>query len=173
MSDEIEDFIRRAAERRKQQQGQAQGQRRPQPPRATPPVQPPARPRTLATPISQPAVVEAEVIPAEVIEHVSSYVTTHLDTRQFGERASHLGEQTALADDRLEARLHQKFDHQVGRLTKGSVNEVADIPDPVAGMLQTSSPSSTARESLVAMLRSPQSIRNAIIMNEILSRREF
>lgn len=169
MPDDIEDFIRRAAERRKQQQQGQPAQRKP----AERPAAPvPAQPRVpLAAPLKPAPVVEAEIVSAEVVEHVSSHVATHLSTTQFDQRAAQLGEETALADDRLEARLHQKFDHQLGRLTPTSVTNTA-MPGAATTserptMLHVISPG-----SLVEMLRSPQQIRNAIILSEILARPE-
>jgi hypothetical protein len=178
MADEIEEFIRRAAERRKQQaQGQQPARRPPaqQPAAQKPPAQrPPAPPKPrppLAPPMSPRPVVEAEVVSAELAEHVSSHVASHLDTHQFAERAAHLGEETALSDDRLEARLHQKFDHRVGRLTKTSLNQVEDIPDP--GQRLAAAPAvSLSPQALVQMLQSPQQLRGAIILKEVLDRPE-
>lgn len=165
MADEIEEFIRRAAERRKQQ-----GQRKPPPKAPPPPVRPPAAPPTIAnkprTPLAStlfgPPVVEAEIVSAQVVDEVSAHVASHLSTQQFTERASHLGEETALADDRLEAHLHQKFDHQLGTLTRSTMSAPATV---TSGPAPTLSPS-----AVVEMLRSPQQIRNAIILSEVLAR---
>lgn len=165
MSDEIEEFIRRAAERRKQTQGQ--GQRKPatRPQESQPqPAQQRPRPR-----LAQPEVVEAEIVSAEVVEHVSGYVAQHLSSQQFTERASHLGEETALADDKMEAHLHQKFDHQIGRLAPSTLDKQSAAA--TAGAAPTVSYISSSAD-LANLLRSPQSIRNAIILSEILNRPE-
>ncbi len=158
MSDEIEEFIRRAAERRKQSQGQRKPETRPQ-------SQSPSRPRSLP----QQDVVEAEIVSAEVVEHVSSSVAQHLSNRQFADRASHLGEETALADDKLEAHLHQKFDHQIGRLGKSTLKD-QDLGETAGSAATVGYVSSS--QVLADLLRSPQSIRNAIILKEILDRPE-
>jgi hypothetical protein len=175
MNDEIEEFIRRAAERRKQQGGQRPPPK-PKPAQAppqTPPQQPSSSRPPLARPVARPPVVEAEVVSAELAEHVSSHVASHIDTREFSERASHFGEQTALADDRLEARLHRKFDHAIGRLTTSSIAQVEDIPDPGIRPAGETAVRPASPDILRQMLQSPQHVRNAIIMSEIFRRPEW
>ncbi len=79
-----------------------------------------------------------------------------IGSRSFGQRISHLGERVADADDRLEARLEGAFDHSVGSLS----HQNSPQPEP---------PSSTAA-AIARMLDSPENVRQAIILNEILRR---
>ena len=65
----------------------------------------------------------------------------------------HLAQVVDQADERMAARLHDKFDHQVGRLGQEVVSQEEDI----------------ALASKLAMLLSqPQSLRQAIILTEVL-----
>jgi len=127
----------------------------PRPPRTAPqPPQPrPARP---AQP--KPVIVIAEQVPART-EDISAHVATHLDSRQFEQRASHLGERVGLADDNLEAHLHQVFDHNVGSMgVPGQV--VQSTEDAAAAAIQS---------DIMDAFRDADSMRRAIILNEILS----
>jgi hypothetical protein len=133
MSNEIEEFLKRAAQRRTS--------------RKPPEIQ----------------LIEPEVIEAEVIE---SQTSQHLAHSDFARRASQLGEEVGLADEHLEAHLHEKFGHRLGRLAKK--------PRPIP---QQPAPSATPRPPIAAlsvaeMLRNPQSLRNAIVLREILDRPE-
>jgi hypothetical protein len=159
MSDEIDDFIRRAAERRRQQ-----GQRRTQRPQqgqgqGKPAAQRPRPPR--------PSVTDAEIVSAEVVEETSRPESRPLTRQDFDQRAAKLGEETAQADDRLEARLHQTFDHEIGTLHHAGTPQATDTASKVTPTF--------AHEmliSLVSALRSPQQVRQAIILGDILQRPE-
>ena len=152
MSDEIEAFLRRAAARRQQRQG-GQQQR---------PAAPP--PRTLVPEIQiiEPA-AEAEIVEAQPVRE-RTVGGQHLDTGDFAERASHMGERVGQADDKMEAHLQQVFDHKVGRLASSRKSDLQPQPATTA----TPTPG-TASSDIAAMLRSPQSIRQAIILSEILA----
>jgi hypothetical protein len=89
---------------------------------------------------------------------VSSHVATHLDSSSFDERAAQLGEKVDLADDNLEAHIHQVFDHQVGNLATST------------GVVREQAPAHLT-EAVYDMLDSPQDLRQAIILAEILSPR--
>jgi hypothetical protein len=156
MSDEIEDFIRRAAERRKQQT---------QAPSRRPPAQ--QVPRAPLTP--PPQVVEAEIVSAELLDEVSQSVASHINTAKFDERTAHLGEDAAMADDRMEARLQKKFDHQVGRLASMPSQEPArSSPTPPVSATGPVTTRELHPSLIAAALRTPQTVRQAIILGEIL-----
>jgi len=82
-----------------------------------------------------------------------------LGTRSLGTQA--LGTQVATADDRLELRLHEKFDHTVGRL------EHRDIPE------DDQHKKVDMAAEIAQMLRSPEGMRQLIVANEILRRPEW
>lgn len=111
----------------------------------------------------EPEIVEDVMVvgPAAALsQHVSSY----MDSSKFRESASHLGEQVGLADDRLEAHLHQAFAHQVGNLA-GQANEVERGGAAVVHTVVSGA-------QLSAMLRDPAMFRHAIVLNEIFTRPE-
>jgi hypothetical protein len=178
MKDEVEEFLRRVAQLRAQAEAQARAQQqRPgfQPPpapsqRQAPPQRqtPPARlvPAQEEVVYLEPA--EAEVVDAELAElgdSVGRHVTQHLrGDQEITAHTRQLGAEVDLADDKLEARLHQTFDHQVGHLRK-TASDTAAIEHPKAA------PDVTMAE-IRTMLSTPASIRDAIVMAEILRRPE-
>lgn len=151
LEDEIGDFLRRAAKRRGAERAGAP----PPPPEA--------------------AAVEAEIVPErpvgdEVREHVGKY----LNSGKFRRRSSRLGRDLAGTDERLEQHLHQVFDHQVSRLA-GRAGEVAQTPgvlEPTETEDRLGELPSTAAVGLAAMLSSGESLRQAIVISEILQRPE-
>jgi hypothetical protein len=170
MRDEVEEFLKRVAQMRAQAEAQARGQQ--QRPAARPAAPPPRQPsRLVPAPqtidVMQPA--EAEVIDAELADsgdRVARHVAQHLRGREeIAEHTRRLGEEVDLADDKLEARLHQVFDHQVGRLKMSAT-------DAPAAAASDAVRSGFTSDSIVRMLLSPDNIRNAIILGEILRRPE-
>jgi len=176
MKDEVEDFLRRVAQMRASAEAQArasgQGGPRPAPPKPAPKpprIPPPARltPTPQVDAYAQP--VEPEVVTAELAEsgdRVGRRVSDDLrGTEQIAEHTRHLGEEVDAADSKMQAHLHQVFDHQLGRLKSSSVE---------TALVETAK---TAPELslglIVRMLRSPGSVRDAIVMSEILRRPEW
>lgn len=152
--DDIEKFLRNAAARRKQQQPQ----------QPAPPVQQqPMRPqRPAEVQYVEPEIVEPEILSGDsVAEHVSQ----HIANTSFAERAFHLGEEVGLADEHLEERLEGTFDHAVGSLQDTSVGVQGDE----AKATRTNRPPVQPGD-IAQLLASPQNIRQAIILNEILRR---
>jgi len=147
VEDEIGDFLRRAAERR----GGAPA--------------PQALPRA-NIPVAAEAVEEP--MGGQLREHVGEY----LDSSKFERRASELGDEVSQADEMTQQRLHQKFDHEVSRLA-GRPGESAE-PLRAVGVLEpedrTGEFPPTAAVGVAAMLRDVESIRQAIIISEILNR---
>jgi hypothetical protein len=95
---------------------------------------------------------------------VSEYVQRHLDTRDFQQRASAITK-VDQADEQLEQRLHQHFDHQVG--TIGGQAEAKQI---AAAASAAATATKVTAGGVYAMLKDPNSLRNAIILQEILRR---
>ncbi len=154
VDDEIADFLRRATQRRG---GEA----------AAPPQ--PAGPPAMAE-IVEPEVIGQQPVGGRVGRHVGQY----LDAGEFERRAGRLGDEVAHADDQIEQRLHQVFDHEVSRLA-GVPGESAEAP-LVAEALHPEDRvgqfPSTAAAGLPVLLSNAQNIRQAIIVNEILQRPE-
>ncbi|HZN32599.1 MAG TPA: hypothetical protein VFB80_02230 [Pirellulaceae bacterium] len=170
MPDEVEEFLRRVAQMRAQAEAQARAQQqRPKPQPAPPPPRPAAPPPPARlVPARQEMVplepVEVEIVDAELAEigdSVGRHVTQHLrGTEEIAEHTRHLGEEVDQADDKLESHLHQVFDHQLGKLKKtASTTAAAPYDSPASDMSE-----------LLQMLRSPKSVRDAIVMAEVLRR---
>jgi hypothetical protein len=178
MRDEVEEFLKRVAQMRQQAEAQAKAQQ--QRPKPTQPAAPPAQQR--AVPPPRPAPPQRLVPPPQDIKYVEPVEVVEAElsdrTEGFNRRVAHdlrgseeiaqhtrqLGAEVDLADDKLAAHLHQTFDHELGRLKK-TASETAAIAH--------ASPSSDVTVSeLLQALRSPESIRDAIIMAEVLRRPE-
>ncbi|MDZ4781151.1 MAG: hypothetical protein SGJ19_12930 [Planctomycetia bacterium] len=159
--EDVQDFLRRAAEQR-----QREAQRAAQPPKpkqqrpATPkkaPAQTPKKPRQLAKPLS------AEVVAEPMRERsVGEHVQKHLDSSQFQQRSSHLS-QVAEAPSQIGSHLQHVFDHQVGRLTTGTESD--DDPATEGAAVPV-----TAAAAIARMLSQPESAKQAFILGEIFRR---
>lgn len=162
MAGDIEDFLRRAAQRREQKPAPVQRQPAPQQPA-------PRQPQRLVEPeiVEEIQIIEPDILRGETVaEHVSG----HIQTAGFEERLSHLGEDVDHSDDRMEAHLHDVFEHDLGQLgAKTSIAEESTLDDdspPPKG------PARLSTADVLAMLSQPDSIRQAIILTEILNRPE-
>jgi len=161
---EIEEFLKRAAAMRaRQQQGAQPTAARP----SAPPPPPSAPPLSARLPTS--IVQDAEVIEAEEVtgDDVANYVTRHLDSGLFKQRAAQLGSEIKSADEAIEAHLHQTFEHRLGQLG-GSTARADDssLDDDETAAAAAKAPATT---SFADLLRSPQNLRNAIILSEIFN----
>lgn len=167
--DEIQQFLREAADRRGGA-GPQQAQRVGPPPAAPRRPAPGGWPQR---PAETPVVLEPiETVPepASVAEHVRQQVPG----QQFGGLSSDVGRRLVRTDEVVEEHVHEVFDHQVGRLegTPGesayaSQAEEAETPeDRITALPQT------AAAGLAAMLAEPTSLRQAIVLTEILQRPE-
>ena len=164
MRDEVEEFLRRAAARR----AQAEAKRREQQQQAAQPAPPPQQRQPL---VQRPIAIQTEplveIVEAEVADtssRFSSSVSQNLrGTTEIARHASSLGAEVDQADDKLEARLHKTFDHQLGQLKDTTTAA------PVKEAMQTSD-ALLASMNLTRLLSNSQSIRNAIILSEVLNR---
>ncbi len=164
MARDIEEFLRKAAERRKQQQNQGGGapaptnqqSRPPAPPRPQPPR---PQPRQEFIPTN-----EIEVI-APRGESIQDHVRRHINTNDITQHARQLGEEVALADDKIDAHIHQKFDQGLGTLASGR--------DPYAQDSNNTMNRDLGQHDLLDLLREPKTLRQAILVSEILKRPNF
>ena len=112
---------------------------------------------------------ELEIVDAEPVdEDVASHVQHHIDTHDISDHVSHLGEQVGQADEKLASHLHSKFDHKVGQMDQ-SEGFAGGETGPVEPIAPDAGGKGVSVDSIVQMLRSPQSIRQAIILSEILN----
>ena len=154
---ELEDFLRRAAGG-----GGQQPARRPPP---APPARPQPRPRP---PVARPVVAEPVVAEAaddlEIIESVADHMSHSQAKSRF---PSQLSSSSDESDN-----VSRKFDQPMGQF--GSTQEKAHAaalvePEANAAEIVESMPP-TAAAGLSAMLASPTSLRQAILLKEILER---
>ena len=143
MSNDIEAFLRRAAQRRV-------GRKPPDIEILEPEILEPEQPLVADT--------------VSAIDAVASHVAQRMDTDEFDKRASHLGQRVGLADDAMEAHLHEKFDHRLGRLADTSG----------AGATKGATKGATAIDAakVAQLLRTPNGLKQAIILSELLNRPE-
>ncbi|MFV2069743.1 MAG: hypothetical protein ACC645_22485 [Pirellulales bacterium] len=166
LTQEIESFLRRAAERR-------QGK----PPADVEVLVPPTpveRRRVRPTRPVRAEVVAAELVQSRPVEtltsrhEVAEHVRQHLDTDAVTDHATRLGEEVGLADDKLDARLRKKFDHQLGNLRQqDSMMNPYARRDEVA---TTTSRSALTAATLAEILGNPHTAQQAVILSEILRR---
>ena len=165
-SNEIEDFLKRTAKARNLERSRParQPQMRPQQGRSSQ-----ARP-----PVEKP--VQAEVVAdGPGGGKIGKQVEKDLDTREFDQRETRLGSEVAAADKQIDERLHQVFDHHVSKLEL-LPGEAATAPAPVVPLELTEQSlldiPATFATGLTDLLADPDSVRQAIVMNEILHRPE-
>lgn len=185
---EVEEFLRRVGEDKETEKKNPQTERRQPPQRAERqprieildeasgfdlderPKQTRRKPRSERTkqpkrqPKREPVKAATLVGSIDQGDSVADYVAEHLKRGEFEERASHLGEEVAQTDERLEARLHQKFDHRLGSLSaRRQAREAADLK-------KQKPKNSTVADGLFDILSTPQGVQQAVILNEVLSR---
>jgi hypothetical protein len=162
VEDEVEAFLRRAAQARAGQPAQAP--QRPQRAAVGGRLEQaaPAARSTARRPPPLPAAA-VEVVGERSVggEGVADHVARHLDSSTFTERAAHLTHLDQ-ADEQMEARIHQSLDHHLGQLA----------PQESAVAMSAAGPSgqAVAVVGLGAFLANPQNLRNAFIMNEVFRR---
>jgi hypothetical protein len=150
-----------------QQPPVAYGQARPTPPRMTSAPQSLSQQQAYSHPSMAQTVVAAEL--AEAPDRVAASVAAHLrGAQQIGEHTAHLSDRVDAADDVMDARMHQTFDHQVGRLKK-----TTEATAQVARLDANATAAVVAKATVLGiahMLQSPENIRSAIILNEVFNR---
>lgn len=177
LSDEIDKFLRRMTQDGGEEAAEVE---------VLEPAEP-ARPAPQQRPLAAPVPVEVvdvkplhEPLTEELVEHVQQ----HIGASSFDEEVASLGQVTGHADERLESRLHHKFDHRVGSLADDQITQVADSINEqeyqdfhdmptAADKRQLAQAVSASQVSPVSeIFGSPESIRRAIIINEIFRRPE-
>ncbi len=158
---EIEDFLRRAKTQRGGRAPVDVEVVQPRPPRAG--TQRPVQPQ-----------VDMEIVNADMVpdERLESRVTSSINTSDFDRRADRLGDHVEQSDDAMEARLHATFDHDLGGLFgKDSTLATAGVtpaPEEDTDRAAETRATNAVAGRLVDRLRSPQGMRDAIVLREIL-----
>jgi hypothetical protein len=169
LGDEIADFLRRAAKnvQEMQQQRPPQGRQRqaaaqPRPAQnRVPSPRPPVSQR-------QPSPVQAEIVESArrpVGQGLQQKVAKDIDTSDIVQRVRQLGEETRQATAKLEKGVKDTFDHRLGTL---AVQSAATAQKPANTPSQPLP--ATAAAGFAAMLADAESLKNAIIINEIIQR---
>ncbi len=161
MPDDLEAFLRKAAEQRLARKRRAKGAAQP----ATPPVAQPAK--KAPPPQSQPVVatpVSPERLPSGTgaQESVGEHVAHHIQSEKIAESARQLGDRVRKEEEAFESRLESVFDHQVGTLS-GERTEATRIGE------KSDKQKAAARSFLTDLFQNKDQLRKAIVLREILS----
>jgi len=114
-------------------------------------------PRRVKSPPPKPAPRQPH---ESVAQHVAHQVSAA--TQEFREEVADLGQRVKRADEQFDEQLHQKFDHTLGSL--------ADRAAVGTGGKQQLDKATTPAAQIAAMLTSPEGVRQAVLLNEILRR---
>lgn len=160
MSD-LEDFLRKAAERRKQK---VQGNASPSKPRPRPPSPPPVPPPQRREPLIADSDYERQMQAQPLSPHSIGQLRSNLP------KQNHLAEVVDQADERMVDHVNQVFVHEVGHLAQGvKANEQQTVTD-VETRVQRS-PENIVGKEVLKYLSNPQTIRAAFIASEIFQRK--
>ncbi|MGD0517203.1 MAG: hypothetical protein ABSA26_06665 [Thermoguttaceae bacterium] len=158
VKEEIDEFLRRAAQKKQSQSAPADPVRRISQPTAT---------------LAQ----RAEPLQAEVIRErpvggaVSAHVKKYLDEKEFDERASKLGGDVAAADTKIKRHLKEVFGHGISKLAAKPGETAASPNIKPTDFFQDELPAlPAAGAGLAALLNNIDNLRQAIVVNEILQR---
>ena len=167
MADDLDDFLKQAAQRRQQRQQQRTNR---------PPIVQPAPEPTRSPPT--PRLQQTEPMPtARVVEDSKPYQATVGNLSSSLPSAS-LSGSVGQTGERLQSHIQQVFQHEISSLRQSEPKSPAkkkakkeqrlqETPATPAEVQPTSKVSSA---SLVAQFRDPQSLRMAIIAHEIMKR---
>jgi hypothetical protein len=150
---EIEQFLKRANERRGEKPGRQKQARQQSPPKAPLPSEKKAR---------APEPVAAQ---RRGFDSIAESVQQHLGSRTFDQREQRLADDVVRAEQELSQHVEQAFTHRLGTLGSG---ETAVTPIDAA-VAPTSDSTSMAR-AVAGLLVNQQSLRQAVLLKEILER---
>ncbi len=100
-------------------------------------------------------------------ESVSEHVSRHLDTNRISEKSRQLGQRITSVHDQVDAEVHRHLDHDIS-----VVDDTPTITDDPRTSVKGARTSRAAVE-LLQMLSQPKTIRQAILISEILNRPSF
>jgi hypothetical protein len=122
---------------------------------------------------------DEEIIDAEIVEtvkpsatditvgeSVAGHVAHHLDPTTMAQRGARLGRQIDTADERMDARLRGVFEHRLGDLGAPTGKPAESTLDD--DRAQAAAP--RRGSEIVAILRSPRTLRHMVILREIIDR---
>jgi hypothetical protein len=94
-------------------------------------------------------------------ESVGTHVSQHMSTADITEHASKLGLEVSNADEKMTAHLQERFQHQLGAFQQSQ--------QPT----ETRRTRGSAAAEIAQLMKSPQGVRQAVIVSEILRRPDF
>ncbi len=154
---EIEQFLKRANERRAEKQRRAAERRQPQTPAR------PERRHVVETPI------DAEPSDRHEYESVAASVQQHFGSRTFEEREEHLADDIARADQEMEQHVSDAFRHRLGSLQSDSLADEQASKSDDRKTTPDANRAAAAR-AVAGLLVNQQSLRQAVLLKEILER---
>ncbi len=178
VASEIDEFLRRAAQRRANPQA-AQPRPLAGQPAAVGPIRPQPQPARAEAAQAEP--VRAELVAGRPVGgEVSAHVKTYLDSEKFESRAGELGQEVVQTVSReIDQHLRQVFDHSVSRLAAEPGEAAAAPAVEPSGELPAAVPAESSEElfpttamDLAALLSSADLVRQAIVLNEMFRRPE-
>jgi hypothetical protein len=114
----------------------------------------------------EPPLVEADPVTGD---DIAEQVERYLDPKRVSSRAERFGEEVALADDHLEAHQRELFGQGPrGGLAAKKLGTATAAPP----MASAAAPSGIAQD-VASLMRSPQNLRAAFLLGEILRRPEW
>ena len=163
---EIEQFLRRADQRRGNRPQQKRPAQQQQPPKAPPK----SAPRSLAREADNSGPIAAEALGDRGLSSVAASVEQHMGSRGFAQRAEHLADDMARGNQQMEEHLQKSFNRKVGTLDSTTQGRIATPLTDTAAQADTG-PQSQA-SALAELLSNAQGVRQAMILSEILERPE-
>jgi hypothetical protein len=164
MSNDLERFLQKAAERLKEKMQQQESSQRP-------PSTPPRQRAPIGT-SSGPEVVEATIVnPRSLGDNPLSSIDTRPSVAT--ERPQHLAKDISQTDERMEGRMQQVFEHSVSRLpnASGALQQNAGrSPDQTDQAIEVNRRDRMSSPFL-RMLRKPATLRAAFVASEIFRRK--
>jgi hypothetical protein len=177
-NDEVQEFLRRVRDRRREAEtvevirpapqqrpiAQPAAQRQPPRDRTSRTRSEPLAPKTPQRPLAEsppPQAVPRPRLDSTIAEHVAH----DIDTSDVTEHFAHLTKLDQ-ADEQMEAHIQSAFTHRIGQL------ESTLSDDEISGAKQAANAAATPSLTAVirAQLASPQGVRQAVLMREILER---
>lgn len=151
MSDDIMEFLRRAAQQQQRQQ------------------------RREMEVVDADVIEDAEIISDDEVsgDDVARHVQQHIGSASFEDEVSRLGAGIEQSDEAMESRLQQTFEHRLGDLGGRTPSpSESTLDDDRPEHARAASVTGEAEHGLRTWLRDPDQLRKAIVLNELLRRPE-
>lgn len=161
MSGDLEDFLKRAAERRQAKAAQQQA-----PPKRVPPQYSDSRTERVPRPAPTDEVVEAQIVSASVVEDVVVAETMPVAQKRFEKAKSARRQKNA--KKAAESRQTRSGPEEPNANTE-SMSKPYNEEQEMTGNRQSTGSST---ENLVEMLKRPKGVQQALLLREILDRPE-